>query len=74
MKSTGSARPWTWRSSRRGRGVDAPPRHRRDTYRRTTQAIIFFFLWAEKSLRRARKEKRRSESVDDVESGERSPQ
>ena len=37
-------------------------------------AIIFFFLWAEKSLRRARKEKRRSESVDDVESGERSPQ
>ena len=37
-------------------------------------AIIFFFIWAEKSLRRARKEKRRSESVDDVESGERSPQ
>ena len=74
MKSTGSAPPSTWRFSRRGRGVDAPPRHRRDTYRRTTQAIIFFFLWAEKSLRRARKEKRRSESVDDVESGERSPQ
>ena len=40
-------------------------------------AIIFFFLWAEKSLRRARKQ-RRSESVeepDDVESGApRSPQ
>ena len=76
MKSTGSPPPWTWRSSRRGRGVDAPPRHRRDTYRRTTQAIIFFFLWAEKSLRRARKQ-RRSESAEepvDVESGERSPQ
>ena len=41
-----------------------------------TQAIIFFFIWAEKSLRRARKA-RRSESVeepDDVESGARSPQ
>ena len=39
-------------------------------------AIIFFFLWAEKSLRRARKQ-RRSESAEepvDVESGERSPQ
>ena len=39
-------------------------------------AIIFFFIWAEKSLRRARKQ-RRSESVeepDDVESGARSPQ
>ena len=51
-------------------------RHRRDTHRRTTQAIIFFFIWAEKSLRRARKQ-RRSESAEepvDVESGERSPQ
>ncbi len=51
-------------------------RHRRDTHRRTTQAIIFFFMWAEKSLRRARKQ-RRSESAedpDDVESGGRSPQ
>ena len=41
-----------------------------------TQAIIFFFMWAEKSLRRARKQ-RRSESAedpDDVESGGRSPQ
>ena len=39
-------------------------------------AIIFFFIWAEKSLRRARKQ-RRSESAEepvDVESGERSPQ
>ncbi len=36
-------------------------------------AIIFFFIWAEKSLRRARKA-RRSESAEDVESGERSPQ
>ena len=36
----------------------------------------FFFIWAEKSLRRARKQ-RRSESAEepvDVESGERSPQ
>ena len=51
-------------------------RHRRDTHRRTTQAIIFFFIWAEKSLRRARKQ-RRSESVeepDELESGARSPQ
>ena len=32
-------------------------------HRRTTQAIIFFFIWAEKSLRRARKQ-RRSESVE----------
>ena len=47
-----------------------------DTHRRTTQAIIFFFIWAEKSLRRARKQ-RRSESAEepvDVERGERSPQ
>ena len=41
-----------------------------------TQAIIFFFIWAEKSLRRARKQ-RRAESVeepDELESGARSPQ
>ena len=73
MKSTGSPPPSTWRSSRRGRGV-AHAIAATLTGSLPTQAIIFFFLWAEKSLRRARKEKRRSESVDDVESGERSPQ
>ena len=49
-------------------------RHRRDTHRRTTQAIIFFFIWAEKSLRRARKQRRSESADDDVESGARSPQ
>ena len=50
------------------------PRH--SPWSLATQAIIFFFIWAEKSLRRARKQ-RRSESAEepvDVESGERSPQ
>ena len=39
-----------------------------------TQAIIFFFIWAEKSLRRARKQRRSESADDDVESGARSPQ
>ena len=39
-----------------------------------TQAIIFFFIWAEKSLRRARKARRSESADDDVESGARSPQ
>ena len=41
-----------------------------------TQAIIFFFIWAEKSLRRARQQRRAggAEEPDDVESGDRSPQ
>ena len=37
-------------------------------------AIIFFFIWAEKSLRRARKQRRSESADDDVESGARSPQ
>jgi len=37
-------------------------------------AIIFFFIWAEKSLRRARKARRSESADDDVESGARSPQ
>ena len=75
MKSTGSAPPSTWRFSRRGRGV-AHAIAAALTGSLATQAIIFFFIWAEKSLRRARKQ-RRSESAEepvDVESGERSPQ
>ena len=39
-----------------------------------TQAIIFFFIWAEKSLRRARRQRRSESAEDDVESGARSPQ
>ena len=37
-------------------------------------AIIFFFIWAEKSLRRARKQRRSAEEPDELESGARSPQ
>ena len=74
MKSTGSPPPSTWRSSRRGRGV-AHAIAATLTGSLATQAIIFFFLWAEKSLRRARKARRAesAEEPDDVEMP-RSPQ